>query len=171
MDKQKDKIVSAMRTDPERVWYAKDFQGGGVSFIGYEAWPRLCELVDDGLVERVWYNGRFMGFRLLREPREPVVRIKKRKIIEPVEPEGVWTPSNEDLQALWFQDCTNPLWLKRVVNNRVDINYSPDCDKRDKTTMRQWPIWLLLMYGNSQEIFPTSKKKVIELIELFSKPR
>lgn len=164
MDKQKDKIVSAMRTDPERVWYAKDFQGGGVSFIGYEAWPRLCELVDDGLVERVWYNGRFMGFRLLREPREPVVRIKKRKIIEPVEPEGEWTPTEADFEQWGFYK--NPQSTSGSVLYILKIR---DYKGELVLQLEYLSEWLVFWYNNNARKFKPSRKDIETIIKLFPK--
>ena len=44
MEKQREKILAAMRNEPERVWLVKEFQGGQ-HFVGYEAGTRIGDLV------------------------------------------------------------------------------------------------------------------------------
>lgn len=63
---QKYKLLRFMQVEPFRKWEARDFQNGS-RFIGYEAGPRLCDLCDDGLAQRVGRNGRFMMYELTEQ--------------------------------------------------------------------------------------------------------
>lgn len=85
MEKQRDKILAAMQRDPERVWFAKDFQNWE-HFVWYEAGTRIGDLVRLGLVEQAGRFGKFMGYRIAGEkepeaPRTPLVTVTRRTVI------------------------------------------------------------------------------------------
>lgn len=73
---QEEKILHFVRQEPDRIWFAKDFQNGE-KFVGYEAGPRICGLVQQGYMECVgWFDkdGRadgakkFKGYKLVINP-------------------------------------------------------------------------------------------------------
>lgn len=73
-------MLEFIHQEPTRIWFAKDFQNGD-KFIGYEAGPRLCDLVNTGHMESLgrcnekWEpGGKYTGYRLLTE-----VVVKKYK--------------------------------------------------------------------------------------------
>lgn len=81
MNTQVETILHFVKREPDRIWFAKDFQNGE-KFVWYEAGPRICDLVGMGYMEKVGTfdrfgnpGGKFAGYKLLMSPiirtREP----------------------------------------------------------------------------------------------------
>lgn len=124
---QEEKILHFVRQEPDRIWFAKDFQNGE-KFVGYEAGPRICGLVDQGYMVKVGYfdkdgnpGGKFAGYKLVPDPiLQPRSAAKKRntpvqKVIEkPIFAEVIYLrphakaiiPSAIDYpnQCAWYYD-------------------------------------------------------------------
>lgn len=85
MNTQVETILHFVKREPDRIWFAKDFQNWE-KFVWYEAGPRICDLVDMGYMEKVgnfdrYWNpgGKFAGYKLLTNPIIKAREVKKSK--------------------------------------------------------------------------------------------